>query len=111
MSTENTKSTKSTYGATEEVRRWPSADVIYIDRAYIVGMENFEPGVYLLSYDPNGGRRDYVRAGSQLGQDPDLGDKILEGIDDIISWYEVDTETLYNLFGVSEATFGEGDLA
>lgn len=86
--------------STENTRPWPTADVIYIDRADIAGMETFEPGVYLLTYDPTGRSRDYCRAGTQLGQDPDLGDKILEGIDEIISWYEVDTETLYNLFGV-----------
>ena len=81
-----------------EVKHWPTADIIYIDRADIAGLETFEPGVYLLAYDPTSGSRDYCRAGTQLSQDPDLGDKLLEGIDEIISWYEVDTETLYRLF-------------
>lgn len=92
-------------------RPWPTADVIYIDRAAVIGQEAFEPGVYLLSYDASSGSRDYCRAGTQLSQDPDLGDKLLEGIDEIISWYEVDTETLYDLFGVSEAVLGGGDPA
>lgn len=94
----------STSTIAEEVRHWPTADVIFVDRADVAGMETFEPGVYLLTYDPASHSRDYCRAGTQLGQDPDLGDKILEGIDEIISWYEVDTETLYNLFGVGAET-------
>ena len=73
----------------EQTHHWPTADVIYVDRADVAGMETFEPGVYLLTYDPTSHSRDYCRAGTQLGQDPDLGDKILEGIDEIISWYEV----------------------
>lgn len=92
-------------------RPWPTADVIYIDRAEITGQDDFEPGVYILSHDPVSGSRDYCRAGTQLLQDPDLGDKILEGIDEIISWYEVDTETLYNLFEGAQDAFGGGDLA
>lgn len=92
MSTKNIDSTEN------EVKRWPTADVIYVDRAAVAGLDTFEPGVYLLTYDPASRSRDYCRAGTQLGQDPDLGDKILEGIDEIISWYEVDTETLYRLF-------------
>lgn len=92
-----------------EVRHWPAADVIFVDRADVAGMETFEPGVYLLNYDPTSHSRDYCRAGTLLGQDPDLGDKILEGIDEIISWYEVDTATLYDLFGVSEEALGEDD--
>lgn len=108
MSTENTK---STYGTADEVRRWPTADVIYIDRADVTGLDTFEPGVYLLTYDPTSGSRDYCRAGTQLGQDPDLGDKILEGIDEIISWYEVDTATLYSIFGAPLEDLGEGDPA
>lgn len=92
-------------------RPWPEADVIYIDRAYIAGQETFEPGVYLLSYSPTNGSRDYCRAGTQLLQGPDLGDTVLEGIDEIISWYEVDTEALYDLFGARGAALGEGDPA
>ena len=88
-------------------RPWPTADVIYIDRASVIGQEAFEPGVYLLSYDPSSGSRDYCRAGTQLLQDPDLGDKLLEGIDEIISWYEVDSEALYGLFGVEGVTDAE----
>nr|DAU43836.1 MAG TPA: hypothetical protein [Caudoviricetes sp.] len=90
---------------------WPTADLIYIDRAVIVGQGAFEPGVYLLNYDPYSGSRDYCRAGPQLLQDPDPGDKILEGIDEIISWYEVDTETLYALFENAPDTFEGGDPA
>ena len=82
----------------EKTHPWPTADVIYVDRAAVAGLDTFEPGVYLLTYDPTSHSRDYCRAGTQLGQDPDLGDKILEGIDEIISWYEVDVETLYSLF-------------
>lgn len=100
-------STETTSRVTEETRRWPEADVIYIDRADVTGLDTFEPGVYLLAYDPTSGSRDYCRAGAQLGQDPDLGSKILEGIDEIISWYEVDTETLYTLFGVEGVTDAE----
>lgn len=77
---------------------WPEADVIFVDRARVEGQDTFEPGVYLLHYDPVGGRRDYFRAGRLLGQDPDLGDMLLEELDDIISWFEVDTGTLYDLF-------------
>lgn len=96
MSTENTDNTDN---IENEAKHWPTADVIYVDRADVAGLETFEPGVYLLTYDPTSGSSDYCRAGTQLGQDPDLGDKILEGIDEIISWYEVDTETLYRMFG------------
>lgn len=88
--------------STEKTHPWPTADVIYVDRADIAGMSTYEPGVYLLAYDPISHSRDYCRAGTQLGQDPDLGDRILEGVDEIISWYEVDTGTLYRLFGVEE---------
>lgn len=100
----------STESITEETRRWPTADVIYIDRANISGTETFEPGVYLLSYDHPSHSRDYCRAGTQLSQDPNLEDLILEGVDEIISWYEVDTETLYRLFGVWGGTAAEGAL-
>jgi hypothetical protein len=96
----------------EKTHPWPSADVIYIDRADVTGLEIFEPGVYLLAYDPTSGSRDYCRAGAQLLQEPNLGDKILEGIDEIISWYEVDTETLYNLFEIGRANpVKGGDLS
>ena len=91
--------------STEKTRPWPTADVIYVDRADVAGLDTFEPGVYLLTYDLTSLSRDYCRAGTQLGQDPDLGDKILEGIDEIISWYEVDTETLYHLFETAPADF------
>lgn len=96
----------------EKTHPWPTADVIYVDRATVAGLDTFEPGVYLLTYDPTSHSRDYCRAGTQLGQDPDLGDKILEGIDEIISWYEVDTGTLYDLFEIpSEGPEdGEEDL-
>lgn len=96
----------------EKTHPWPTADVIYVDRAAVAGLGTFEPGVYLLTYDPTSHSRDYCRAGTQLGQDPDLGDKILEGIDEIISWYEVDTETLYDLFKVGPGSLTEvEDLA
>lgn len=91
----------------EKTHPWPTADVIYVDRAAVAGLDTFEPGVYLLTYDPTSHSRDYCRAGTQLGQDPDLGDKILEGIDEIISWYEVDSETLYRIFGVEGVTDAE----
>lgn len=91
----------------EKTHPWPTADVIYVDRAAVAGLDTFEPGVYLLTYDPTSRSRDYCRAGAQLGQDPDLGDKILEGIDEIISWYEVDTETLYRLFEIGPETYLE----
>lgn len=91
----------------EKTRPWPTADVIYVDRAVIVGQEDFCPGVYLLNHAPSSDSRDYCRAGTQLGQDPDLGDKILEGIDEIISWYEVDLESLYRLFGLEVETDAE----
>lgn len=91
----------------EKTHPWPTADVIYVDRAAVAGLDTFEPGVYLLTYDPVSGSRDYCRAGTQLSQDPDLGDKILEGIDEIISWYEVDSEALYGLFGVEGVTDAE----
>lgn len=91
----------------EQTRPWPTADVIYVDRANVTGLATFEPGVYILTYDPTSHSRDYCRAGTQLGQDPDLGDKILEGIDEIISWYEVDVETLCRLFGVEDWTAPE----
>jgi hypothetical protein len=95
----------------EKTHPWPTADVIYIDRANVEGLETFEPGVYLLTYDPTSHSRDYCRAGTQLAEDPDLGDKILEGIDEIISWYEVDTATLYNLFEMGPAGLtGGGDI-
>lgn len=97
----------STESIAEETRHWPTADVIYIDRANIDGTETFEPGVYLLTYDPASHSRDYCRAGTQLGQDPNLEDLILEGVDEIISWYEVDTEALYGLFGVEVGTDAE----
>ena len=100
----------STESIADETRHWPTADVIYIDRANIDGTETFEPGVYLLTYDPASHSRDYCRAGTQLGQDNNLEDLILEGVDEIISWYEVDTETLYNLFGVRGPALGEDDL-
>lgn len=106
MSTENTE---RLYEAAEETQRWPSADVIFVDRACIVGMETFEPGVYLLAYDPSEGHRDYVRAGTQLGQDPDLGDKILEGIDEVISWIEVDAGVLYDLFSEALESIRAGE--
>ena len=95
--------------STDKTKHWPTADVIYVDRADVACRETFEPGVYLLTLDPTSHSRDYCRAGTQLSPDPDLGDKLLEGIDEIISWYEVDTETLYNLFGAGAATdAGEG---
>ena len=92
---------------------WPRADVIFVDRARVEGQDTFEPGVYLLHYDPIGGRRDYFRAGHQLGQDPDLGDMLLEELDDIISWFEVDTGTLYDLFAdaIADLLAGEGSPA
>lgn len=93
----------------EKTHPWPTADVIYVDRAAVAGLDTFEPGVYLLTYDPTSHSRDYCRAGTQLGQDPDLGDKILEGIDEIISWYEVDSETLYRLFGIPSESLEDGD--
>lgn len=92
----------------EKTYPWPTADVIYVDRAAVAGLDTFEPGVYLLTYDPTSRSRDYCRAGTQLGQDPDLGDKILEGIDEIISWYEVDSETLYRLFEIGPETYLKG---
>lgn len=95
--------------STEKTSPRPTADVIYIDRADVAGLETFEPGVYLLSHDPITGSRDYCRAGTQLSSDPDLGDKILEGIDEIISWYEVDTGTLYNLFERGPAYLVSGE--
>lgn len=94
-----------------EKKNWPTADIIYVDRANLTGQDDFEPGVYLLHHDPVSGSRDYCRAGTQLLQDPDLGDKILEGIDEIISWYEVDTGTLYDLFEGARHPFGGGAQA
>lgn len=91
----------------EKTRPWPTADIIYVDRATVAGLDTFEPGVYLLTYDPTSHSRDYCRAGTQLGQDPDLGDKILEGIDEIISWYEVNSGALYRIFGVEGVTDDE----
>lgn len=88
---------------------WPTSDVIYIDRADIAGQDDFEPGVYILNHDPVSGSRDYCRAGTQLLQDPDLGAKVLEGIDEIISWYEVDMGALYDLFEGALDDFEEGD--
>ena len=96
----------SNYGS---MKPWPTADVIYIDRAVIIGQDDFEPGVYLLNYDPVNGSRDYCRAGTQLLQDPDLGAKVLEGIDEIISWYEVDMGALYDLFEGAMTDFEDGD--
>lgn len=96
----------------EKTHPWPTADVIYVDRAAVAGLDTFEPGVYLLTYDPTSHSRDYCRAGTQLGQDPNLGDKILEGIDEVISWYEVDTETLYSLFGAGPGAYAlDEDIA
>ena len=93
----------------EKAHPGPTADVIYVDRAAVTGLDTFEPGVYLLTYDPTSHSRDYCRAGTQLGQDPDPGDRILEGIDEIISRYEVDTETLYRLFETPSGGLEDGE--